>query len=104
MRGDVSDSRKARMTDLSSVTSSISAAVTKQTANLKQAASSATSSFSSALTRVETTVGIKPKAGFTSGPTYEANQANTLTGQTKAAFSNTIDSTISAAKTALHIK
>jgi hypothetical protein len=101
MRGDVSASRKAPMTDLSSVTSSISAAVTKQTANLKQAASTATSSFSTALTRVETTVGIKPKAGFTSGPTYEAN---TLTGQTKAAFGNAVNNSISAAKSVLHIK
>jgi hypothetical protein len=92
------------MTDLSSVTSSISAAVSQQTASLKQAASTATSSFSSALTRVETTVGIKPKAGFTSGPTYEANQAGTLTGQTKAALTNTVNNTISAAKTVLHIK
>jgi hypothetical protein len=88
------------MTDLSSVTSSISATVAKQAANLKQAAGAATSSFSSALTRVQTTIGAKPQAGFTSGPTYDANQANTLTGQTKAAFNNTID----AAKSVLHIK
>jgi hypothetical protein len=100
MRADVSASRKALMTDLSSVTSSISAGFAKQTANVKQAASTVTSSFSSALTRVETTVGIKPKTGFTSGPTYEANQAGTLTGQTKAAFNNTIN----AAKSVLHIK
>jgi hypothetical protein len=92
------------MTDLSSVTSSISAAVTQQATNLKQAANTATSSFSSALARVETTVGIKPKTGFTSGPTYEANQAGTLTGQTKAALTNTVNNTISAAKTVLHIK
>jgi hypothetical protein len=88
------------MTDLSSVTSSISAAVSQQTANLKRAASTATSSFSSALSQVETTIGIKPKTGFTSGPTYEANQANTLAGQTKAAFNHTV----SAAKAVLHIK
>jgi hypothetical protein len=100
MLADVSASRKAPMTDLSSVTSSISAGFAKQTANVKQAASTVTSSFSSALTRVETTVGIKPKTGFTSGPTYEANQANTLAGQTKAAFNNTV----SAAKAVLHIK
>jgi hypothetical protein len=100
MLADVSASRKAPMTDLSSVTSSISAAVTQQATNLKQAANTATSSFSSALARVETTVGIKPKTGFTSGPTYEANQAGTLVGQTKAAFNNTIN----AAKSVLHIK
>jgi hypothetical protein len=100
MLADVSASRKARMTDLSSVTSSITTAVAKQTANLKQAAGAATSSFSSALTKVEVTIGAKPKAGFTSGPTYEAIQANTLTGQTTAAFNNTVN----AAKSILHIK
>jgi hypothetical protein len=92
------------MTDLSSVTSSISAAVAKQTANLKQAAGAATSGFSSALTKVEVTIGAKPKAGFTSGPTYEANQANTLTGQTTAALSNTVSGTINVAKSLLHVK
>jgi hypothetical protein len=88
------------MTDLSSVTSSISATVANQTANLKQAAGAATSSFSSALAKVETTIGAKPKTGFTSGPTYDAIQANTLTGRTKAAFNNTVN----AAKSVLHIK
>jgi hypothetical protein len=88
------------MTDLSSVTSSISATIANQTANLKQAAGAATSSFSSALTKVEITIGAKSKAGFTSGPTYNAIQANTLTGQTKAAF----NSTVNAAKSLLHIK
>ncbi len=88
------------MTDLSSGISSISAAVAKQTARLKQAADATTASFSSALTRVETSMGLKPKTGFISGPTYEANQANTLSGQTKAAF----NSTVNAAKSVLHIK
>lgn len=92
------------MTDLSSVTSSVSAAISQQTANLKQAASATTSSFSTALTRVQTTVGIKPKAGFTSGPTYDANQAKTLTGQTTAALSNAVSGTINGAKSLLHIK
>jgi hypothetical protein len=92
------------MTDLSSVTSSISAAVNQKTANLKQAANTVTSSFSNALNRVETTVGIKPKTGFTRGPTYEANQASTLTGQTKAALSNAVNNTINVAKTVLLIK
>jgi hypothetical protein len=92
------------MTDLSSVTSSVSSAIGRQTANLKQAANATTSSFSTALTRVQTTVGIKPKAGFTSGPTYDAIQANTLTGQTTAALSNTVTGTINAAKSLLHIK
>jgi hypothetical protein len=99
---------KSGMTDLSSVTSSISAAVTKQAANLKQAADATTGSFSSALTRVETTIGVKPKAGFISGPTYEANQAKTLAGQTKTAFTNTVNTvfstTVNVAKATLNIK
>jgi hypothetical protein len=49
------------------------------------------------LNHAQTTIGIKPKAGFTAGPTYEAT---TLTGQTQAAVRNTIN----AAKSALHIK
>lgn len=85
------------MTDLSSITSSVSAAISKQTAEIGKAADAARNSFADALFKVETTVGIKPKTGFTAGPTYEAN---TLTGQTKAAFNNAVNAT----KSALHIK
>ena len=85
------------MTDISSVTSSAAAMVTKQTANLNKAASAATTSFANTLSKVQTAIGVKPKTGFTAGPTYEAG---TLVGQTKAAFNNTID----AAKSVLHIK
>ena len=38
------------------------------------------------------------------GPTYEANQASTLTGQTKAALSDAVNNTINVAKTVLLIK
>jgi len=93
--------REHRMTDLSSITTSATAFVASQTAQLTKAAGDAKDSFATALTRAETTIGIKPKAGFTSGPTYEAT---TLTGQTKAAFNKTIDGTINAAKSALNIK
>jgi hypothetical protein len=82
---------------LSSIVSSTTAAVGKQVSNLNNAASATSASFASALNKVQTTVGIKPKTGFTAGPTYEAG---TITGQTKAAFNNTI----SATKAALHIK
>jgi hypothetical protein len=85
------------MTDISSVTSSAAAMVAKQTANLNKAASAATTSFANTLSKVQTAIGVKPKTGFTAGPTYEAG---TLVGQTKAAFNNTID----AAKSVLHIK
>jgi hypothetical protein len=85
------------MTDISSVTSSAAAFVAKQTADLNKARSAATASFASALHHVETAIGIRAKTGFTAGPTYEAN---TLAGQTKAAFNNAINAT----KSALHIK
>jgi hypothetical protein len=82
---------------LSSIVSSTTAAVGKQVSNLNNAASATGASFANALNKVETAVGIKPKTGFTAGPTYEAN---TIAGQTKAAFNNTINAT----KAALHIK
>jgi hypothetical protein len=85
------------MTDLSSITSSTTSFIANQTAQIGKAAVDAKNSFATALNRAQTTVGIKPKAGFTAGPTYEAT---TLTGQTQAAFKNTIN----AAKSALNIK
>ena len=81
------------MTDLSSVTSSAVAIVTKPVAMVGNAASAASSSFASVLSKVQTTVGLKPKTGFSAGPTYEANS---LSGQTKAAFTNTVNATKSA--------
>ena len=75
------------MTDLSSITSSATAYVAKQTAQLNKAASDTANSFTRALNTVQTTIGVKSKTGFTSGPTYEANS---LTGQTKAAFNNAL--------------
>jgi hypothetical protein len=86
-----------RMTDLSSISSSISSTVSKQTSALGKAADATQKSFSRAMSEVEMAIGLKRKTGFTSGPTYEAN---TLAGQTKAAFNHAIDAT----KAALHIK
>ena len=85
------------MTDLSSVTSSATAMIAKPYTELNKAASAATTSFASTLAKVQTAVGVKPKTGFTAGPTYEAG---TLLGQTKAAFSNSLTAT----KSALGIK
>jgi hypothetical protein len=85
------------MTDLSSIASSTTSFIANQTAQIGKAAVDAKNSFATALNRAQTTVGLKPKAGFTAGPTYEAT---TLTGQTQAAVRNTIN----AAKSALHIK
>jgi len=85
------------MTDISSVASSAVAMVNKQTADLGKAATSASISFESALSKVKTTIVGRPQTGFTSGPTYEAG---TLTGKTKAAFNNTLNTV----KSALNIK
>jgi hypothetical protein len=85
------------MTDISSVTSSAVAMVTKPITELNKAASAATASFASTLSRTQNAIGLRPKTGFTAGPTYEAG---TLAGRTKSAFNTTID----AAKSVLHIK
>ena len=85
------------MTDISSVASSASAFVAKQTADLNKAASAATTSFASTLSKVQNAVGLGPKTGFTAGPTYEAT---TLAGRTKAVLNDTLNAT----KAALHIK
>ena len=81
------------MTDISSVTSSATAMIKKQAVSLKKTAGAATTSFADTLAKVKSTVGIRPTTGFAAGPTYEAN---TLTGQTKAAFSHTLSATKSA--------
>jgi hypothetical protein len=93
----VSRSREQSVTDISSIASSASAFVTKQTADLGKAADAAKTSFTDALSKVQSTITGKPKTGFVSGPTYEANS---FAGQTKAAFNNTVSSV----KSALHIK
>ena len=85
------------MTDLSSITSSANAFITKQTAQFNKVATDVNNGFTRALNNAEMAVGAKPKTGFTSGPTYEANS---FAGQTKTAFNNAVNAT----KTALHIK
>jgi hypothetical protein len=79
------------MADISSVASSTFAAVSQQTAALGKAAGDATTSFGSVLSSVvPSALGGRPKTGFTAGPTYEAG---TLTGQTKAAVTSTLNAT-----------
>jgi len=85
------------MTDLSSITSSVSSTLSRQTATVGKAANAAQTSFAHTLSQIEVAIGVKPKTGFTAGPTYEAT---TLSGQTKAAFNQAINAT----KAALHIK
>jgi hypothetical protein len=85
------------MADFTSVASSAAAIFAQPTAAIKQAANATTTSFAATLSKVQGAVGLRPKTGFTSGPTYEAG---TITGQTKAAFNNTVN----AAKSALNIK
>jgi hypothetical protein len=80
-----------RMADISSVASSAIAAVSEQTAALGKAAGAATTSFGSVLSKVvPTSIGGRPTTGFTAGSTYEAG---TLSGQTKAAYNNTLNAT-----------
>ena len=84
------------MTDIASIASSVTSVLSKQTAELGKAADATKKSFADTLSKVETTIGLKQKTGFTAGPTYEAN---TLTGQTKAAFTNAVNTV----KSTLHI-
>jgi hypothetical protein len=76
--------------------SSVGAFVSQSTAAIGKAASSATTSFANTLSSVQSSI-VKPKTGFTSGPTYEAG---TLTGQTKAAY----NSSLNTVKSVLNIK
>ena len=85
------------MTDISSVASSAVTFIARQAADLNKAAGATATSFANVLARVPTAIGIPPKTGFVAGPTYEAN---TLAGQTKAAFNNTLNAT----KSVLHVK
>jgi hypothetical protein len=78
------------MTDLSSISSSISSSLSKQTAAVGKAASATQQSFSRTLSQVQVAIGAKPKTGFTAGATYEAH---TLAGQTKAAFNHVVNAT-----------
>ena len=68
------------MADFTSVASSAAAIFAQPTAAIKQAANATTTSFAATLSKVQGAVGLRPKTGFTSGPTYEAG---TITGQTK---------------------
>ena len=79
------------MADISSVASSAFAALSQQTAALGNAAGAAATSFGSVLSKVvPPSLGGRPATGFVAGPTYEAN---TLSGQTKAAYNNTLNTT-----------
>ena len=60
------------MTDMPAISSSGPSFLATQTAKLSKAVGDAKNSFATALNRAEVTVGLKPKAGFTSGPTYQA--------------------------------
>jgi hypothetical protein len=83
--------REHRMADISSVASSAIAAVSQQTAALGRAVSATTTSFGSVLAKVvPPSLGGRPATGFIAGPTYEAT---TLSGQTKAAFNNSLNTT-----------
>ena len=85
------------MTDTSSISSSTAAFLGRQADNLNRAKAATSSTFANILNQTQVAVGLKPKTGFSSGATYEAQ---TISGQTKAAFDNAVNAT----KAALHIK
>jgi hypothetical protein len=85
------------MSDTSSVSSSVGAFIGRQADNLNRAKAATSSSFANVLHQTQVAVGLRSKTGFTSGATYESQ---TLTGQTKAVFNNTLNAT----KSVLHLK
>ena len=85
------------MSDTSSVSSSVGAFIGRQADNLSRAKDATSSSFANVLHQTQVAVGLRSKTGFTSGATYESQ---TLTGQTKAVFDNTLNAT----KSVLHLK
>ena len=85
------------MGDTSSVSSSTAAFLNRQANNLNQARAATSSTFANLLNQTEVAVGLRPKTGFSSGATYEAQ---TIAGQTKAAFNSAVNAT----KAILHIK
>jgi hypothetical protein len=85
------------MSDTTSVSSSTSAFLGRQVNNLNQAKAATSSTFANILHQTQIAVGLRPKTGFSSGATYEAQ---TIAGQTKATF----DHAVNATKSMLHIK
>jgi hypothetical protein len=80
-----------------SVSSSTSAFIGRQVDNLNRAKAATSSSFANILHQTQVAVGLRSKTGFSSGATYETQ---TLAGQTRAVFNNTLNTT----KAVLHIK
>ena len=80
-----------------SVSPSTSAFIGRQVDNLNKAKAATSSSFANILHQTQVAVGLRSNTGFSSGATYDSQ---TLAGQTKAVFTNTLNAT----KTALHIK
>jgi hypothetical protein len=85
------------MAETSSVSSSTAAFLNRQVNNVNQAKAATSSTFAKILNQSEVAIGLRPKTGFSSGATYEAQ---TIAGQTKATFNSVVNAT----KTALHIK
>jgi hypothetical protein len=86
------------MSSILPVPSSTSPIASKPASNPAQAPAAASSSvFGNLLRKTEVAIGMRSQSGFTSGATYEAQS---LSGQTKAFFNNTVNAT----KSVLHIK
>jgi hypothetical protein len=85
------------MGDTSSVSSSTAAFLNRQANNVSQAKAATGSVFANLVNQTQVAVGLRPKTGFSSGATYEAQ---TIAGQTKATYNSVVNAT----KSALHIK
>jgi hypothetical protein len=85
------------MSNLLPISSPAPVAISKPTNNLNQAPAVTSSVFGNLLRRTEVAIGMRSGSGFSSGATYDTQ---TLAGQTKAFFNNTLNTT----KSALHLK
>lgn len=85
------------MSSLLPIPTSTTPVASKPASTVSQAPAASSSVFGNLLRKTEVAIGMRSQSGFTSGATYEAQS---LSGQTKAFFNNTV----SATKSVLHIK
>jgi hypothetical protein len=85
------------MGNTSSISSSAPPIVSNAANNLNRAPAASSSLFGNLLRKTEVAIGLKSQTGFSSGATYDTQ---TIAGQTKA----TLNSTVNATKSLLHIK
>lgn len=85
------------MSSILPVPSSTPPVVSKPANNLNQAQAASSSLFGNLLRKTEVAMGLRSQTGFSAGATYDTQ---TIAGQTKAVFNNTLNAT----KAVLHIK